>query len=298
MEWQYRAIELKGRGACGDVYQVEDLIWRRTVAKKVLRVRNEETLKRFKRDDAMLRKYDSSPYFVDLYESDVDGPHPYLILEYAPLGSLQSSVGRLTDWKRGARWLRDISHGLEEMHVNGDMHRDIKPGNLLLFEHDREIVKFTDFGYGLNADTTGPLTNSVFGTIGYADPKAIQRGAYFPEADIFAAGRTMTALFTGSPQPSLFASLPGPTEFRSLITRMMSPVIENRPTPREIYQTLDKLLAAAERPVLPLPIISSGGLAKIGLAAIAAVVLWNSNDWDDNVGRYRNAKGQFASNWL
>jgi len=298
MEWQYRAIELKGRGAFGDVYQVEDLIWRRTLAKKVLRVRNEETLKRFKRDDAMLRKYAASPYFVDLYESDVDGPHPYLVLEYAPLGSLQSSVGRLTDWKRGARWLRDISHGLEEMHVNGDMHRDIKPGNLLLFEYDREIVKFTDFGYGLKADTTGPLTNSVFGTIGYADPKAIQRGAYFPEADIYAAGRTMAALFTGSPQPSLFGSVPGPTEFRSLITRMMSPVIENRPNPREICLVLDKLLAPAERPVLSLPTISAGSLAKLGVAAIAAFVLWNSNDWDDIVGRYRNAKGQFASNWL
>ncbi len=102
MEWQYRAIKLKGRGAFGDVYEVEDLICRRTVAKKVLRVRNAETLKRFKRDDAMLRKYDSSPYFVDLYKSDLDVPHPYLILEYAPLGSLQSYVGKLTDWKRGA----------------------------------------------------------------------------------------------------------------------------------------------------------------------------------------------------
>ncbi len=184
------------------------------------------------------------------------------------------------------------------MHVNGDMHRDIKPGNLLLFEHDREIVKFTDFGYGLKADTSGSLTNSVFGTIGYADPKAIQGGVYFPEADIYAVGRTMTALFTGSPQPSLFASLPGPTEFRSLVTRMMSPIIENRPNPGEIYQTLDRLLAAAAQPVLPLPTISSGILAKLGVAAIAAFLLWNSNDWDENVGRYRNTKGQFTSDWL
>lgn len=298
MEWQYRSIELRGKGAFGDVYEAEDVLLRRIVAKKVLRIRNDENLKRFKRDDAMLRKYAWSPYFVDLYDSDIYGPRPYLILEYATLGSLQSYVGKLTDWRRGARWLCDISHGLEEMHANSDMHRDIKPGNLLLFEQDREIVKFTDFGYGLKADTSGPLTNSVFGTVGYADPKAIQSGAYFPEADIYAAGRTMTALFTGSPQPSLFRILPGPVEFRNLINRMMSPNIQERPSPREIYQTIARLLGPADQPILPLPPINWGTVARVGLTALAALVLWNSNDWDENAGRYRNAKGQFTSNWL
>lgn len=249
MEWRYRSVELKGKGAFCDVYEAEDLVLRRTVAKKVLRICNDENLKRFKRDEAMLRKYAWSPYFIDLYDSDIQGPRPYLILEYAPLGSLQSYIGKLRDWRRGALWLYDISHGLEEMHANGDMHRDIKPGNLLLFQHSREIVKFTDFGHGIKADTTGPLTNSVFGTIGYADPKAIQTGVYFPEADIYAAGRTMTAVFTGSPQPSIVQPLPGPTDFRNLITRMMSPNIQERPTPREVYQTIENLFAIPYQPV-------------------------------------------------
>jgi serine/threonine protein kinase len=61
MEWRYRSIELRGKGAFGDVYRAEDLVLRRIVAKKVLRVCNEENVKRFKRDDAMLRKQVQNP---------------------------------------------------------------------------------------------------------------------------------------------------------------------------------------------------------------------------------------------
>src|SRR5437879_420287 len=152
MEWQYQVIKHKGSGAFSDVYKARDILTNRIVAKKVLRVPNEDNKKRFRRDESMLRKYARSPYFVEIYESQVDWPRPYLILEYSSLGSLQSLLGKVNDWRTGAQWLADIAHGLEIMNAHGDMHRDIKPGNLIRFNEGVEVIKFTDFGYAFKAD--------------------------------------------------------------------------------------------------------------------------------------------------
>jgi hypothetical protein len=105
----------------------------------------------------------------------------------------------------------------------------------------------------------------------------------------------MKALFTGSPDGSWLRVIPGPVEFRNLIESMMDLDIAKRPTARQIYLTLEGLLRAAERPVIATPNISWGTLAKLAIGTLAVVALTNTNKRDDNVERYRNSKGEFAS---
>jgi hypothetical protein len=108
----------------------------------------------------------------------------------------------------------------------------------------------------------------------------------------------MKALFTGSPDGNWFRTIPGPTEFGRLIESMMDLDIRKRPTARRIYLTLEGLLKAGEQPVVTAPSISLGTIGKLALGALALVTPAKSDTWDNNVERYRNSNGQFASGWF
>jgi serine/threonine protein kinase len=297
---RYGVIKWVGGGAYADVYKARDLMLGSIVAKKELRVPNQVNWKRFRREKEMLEKYASSAYFANLLDSDLNSPALYLILEFSEHGSLQQFVGKIHDWRQGARWLIDMAHGAEAVWEQGDKHRDIKPGNLLLCSDGNggEIVKFTDFGLAHRMDNpSGPMTNSVYGTEGYIDPVAERTGIFFPQSDIYAIGRTMRALFTGHPGGMILRMVPGPVEFRNLIDRMTDLDITKRPTPKDIYQTCERLLAVPEMPPLQLPKIDWKGAALFGGLALAFIAA-NANTFDEKMGRYRNSRGQFASGWL
>jgi serine/threonine protein kinase len=296
--WAYKILKTKGIGGYGHVHKAVNHFNGQIVAIKELRNPTTENRRRFKRESDMLTIYKDSPYFPDLYQSILDCPEPFLVMEYSSKGSLENYVGRLTDWKRGARWCIDIAHALDTMEARKDLHRDLKPGNLLLFprEGGGEIVKLIDFGLAHRPDNpSGPATNSVYGTKGYIDPTAEKTGSFFKEADIYSLGRTMKALFTGNPDGTWFHTIPGPVGFGNLIESMTDFDVRKRPTARQIYLTLEGLLRAAEQPVVTPASISLGTIAKIALGALAVVALAKSNTWDDNVERYRDSKGQFAS---
>ena len=295
--WAYKILKTKGIGGYGHVHKAVNRFTGQIVAIKELRNPTPDNRRRFTRESEMLTIYQDSPYFPDLYQSVLDGAQPFLVMEYSSKGSLEQYVGKVIDWKRGARWAIDIAHALDTMEVRQDLHRDLKPGNMLLYprEGGGEIVKLIDFGLAHRPDNpSGPATNSVYGTEGYIDPVAKKTGFFFKEADIYSLGRTMRALFTGSPDGAMFRSIPGPAEFRNLIESMMDLDITSRPTSKQIYLTLESLLRSAERPVVATPNINWGTLAKLALGTLAVVALTNTNKWDDNVERYRNSKGEFA----
>lgn len=297
--WVHKILKTKGSGGYADVHKAINRFTGQIVAIKELRWANSENRLRFQRESDMLTIYKDSPYFPDLYESFLDTGQPFLIMEYSSIGSLQQFVGKLTDWRRGARWMIDIAHALEEMQTRGDLHRDLKPGNMLLFPRKGggEIVKLIDFGLSHRPDNPlGPGTNSVYGTEGYIDPVAKGSGHFFKEADIYSVGRTMKALFTGSPDGALFRSIPGPPEFRNLIESMMDLDVKKRPTPKRIYEILERLLATVEQPT-DVPSINVGFILKASATALALAALFG-NDWDDKAQRYRKSNGQFASGWL
>lgn len=296
--WAYKILKTKGIGGYGHVHKAVNRFNGQIVAIKELRNPTTDNKRRFRRESDMLTIYKDSPYFPDLYQSVLDCPEPFLVMEYSSKGSLENYLGKLTDWKRGARWAIDVAHALDTMEARRDLHRDLKPGNLLLYprEGGGEIVKLIDFGLAHRPDNpSGPATNSVYGTKGYIDPVAEKTGWFFKEADIYSLGRTMKALFTGSPDGNWFRIIPGPTEFSRLIESMMDLDVRKRPTARQIYLTLEDLLRAAQQPVVTVPTISLGAIGKIALGTLAVLALTKSNTWDGNARRYRNSKGQFAS---
>lgn len=286
-----------GGGGFANVFKAADWQTMHYVAMKELLELFPDNYRRFRRERDMLTKYKSTLYVVDILDSDIDADQPYIILEFSPYGSLEKYVTSRRDWRRVAGWLCDVARGLEIIHNNGDVHRDIKPSNLLQFKYPSgEVIKLTDFGLAIRNDNpSGPMTCSPFGTKGYIDPVALATGVLTKESDIYSLGKTMRELLTGNREPMFLTMLPGPPEFRTLIDSMTDMDVTKRPTARQIYQTVEALLAVPEMP----PLQVSGKAVVAALAGLAALfVIGNSNTWDEKAGRYRNSRGQFASGWL
>jgi len=257
-------------GGFASVYEALDNYTGKTVAIKKLSNPTPELLGRFKRERDMLTIHRGNPFVVDILDSYLDGPEPYLVLEYASHGSLQKYVANRRDWRRIAGWLWDIAYGLTIIHERGDLIRDVKPSNLLMFKRDdgSDLIKIADFGVAQRPDNpSGRMTTSVFGTKGYIDPIAQVSRNFRAASDIFSLGVTIRELLTGS-RVSWFG-VPGPPEFRALITSMTDSNVEKRPSAREIFQRIEAILRAPQ--VQP---VQESGEKALGWLLLGAAVLF------------------------
>jgi serine/threonine-protein kinase len=272
----YRYIQLQSvaEGGFAKVYRAFDTQTEQIVAIKQLSNLTPDSLHRFEREGDMLTIHIDNPHVVDILDSCMDQPKPYLVLEYSSLGSLQKYVINRRDWRRIAGWLRDISYGLTLIHERGDLVRDVKPSNLLRFTRPdgSDLVKIADFGLGQRSDNPcGQMTTSVFGTEGYIDPVARATQHFSAASDIYSLGVTMRELLTGIKM--LWLRIPGPPEFRSLIASMTDLNVNNRPTARQIFERVNTVLETT-----PVPVIQKspgnglgallGGAAVLGLLAL------------------------------
>lgn len=300
MAERYEQLEWVGGGGYADVYRTRDNWTGRIVAKKVLRVKSPDNERRFKRERDRLAAYRTNPHVVNLLDDDLNAAHPYLILEYSELGSLQRYVKNRADWKQVVRWMRNIARALAPIHASGHWHRDIKPSNILLFKDAAGdiVAKITDFGLAPKSDdSSGPVTNSPHGTKGYIDRVAILTGIYTAPSDIYSLGRTLQELLTGDKDNNNYPS-DVPVKLRFLIGSMMRWSRDLRPTAEDICQAADELLQP--KPV-PAPAkakpTESGGWLVFGALA-AALAYATSNSYDSGVGRYRGRDGKFrAGRW-
>jgi serine/threonine protein kinase len=294
VDW-YVHLEKIGSGGLADVYKVKHGLTGQIFAKKILRVPDKDNLVRFRRERDYYQEQVSNRHVIDVFDSKLEGPAPYLILAYSPLGSLQKFVSNREDWKRIAGWVCDIAIGLSPTHQRGGFHGDPKPSNFLRFpdKSGGEYVVIIDFGLGQRPKlASGPMTRSPRGTPEYMDPDLNNGGPYTWRHDIYALGVTMRELLTGSRTKSLFlpAPLPGPLELGRLIDRMTGPIY-SRPTLSEIYRTLRSILNPIQVPALATQASGVGWLI-VGLVT-AAVAYATSNTYDPKVDRFRDSKGRF-----
>lgn len=285
---RYTDIEFHAAGGFADVYRARDTWTDRMVAIKQLRSATSENLPRFKREEDMLNIHRDNPHVVDIVDSYMGGPRPYIVLEFAELGSLQNYVAKRRPWQRVARWLWDVSWGLTEIHERGDLVRDIKPSNLLRFKRPdgSDLIKIADFGVSQRPDNPcGQMTTSVFGTKGYIDPVAQVTQKFTAASDIYSLGMTMRELLIGT-KAGLWWMVAGPLELRSLIDSMMNPDVQKRPTARQVLEKVNSILQAdvqlavqqpaglALAPGVQQPGTGLGlfvvGFAVLGLLALAA----------------------------
>lgn len=208
---KYRLISLLGKGGMSSVYLAEHTVMKRRVAIKVLphkKVNDASYLGRFHREAQAVAALDH-PNIVRAYDVDaeMDGSMEihFLVMEYVEGMSLQQLVAAkgVVAPKDAADYIRQSAEGLEHAHVAGLVHRDIKPGNLLLDKNG--IVRLLDLGLArFFNDEENSLTvehdEKVLGTADYLAPEqAVDSHTVDHRADLYALGCTLFFLLTGEP---------------------------------------------------------------------------------------------------
>ena len=207
---RYRVERMLGQGGMAAVYLAHDSELDRAVAIKVLaeHLANDEAFRqRFLREARMAAKL-SHPNIVHVYDQGDEDGRPFIVMEYVDgptLGEELKRTGPLPP-ARVVDLALQICGGLEHAHASGLVHRDVKPGNLLLREDG--TVKIADFGIARAAQAT-KLTQigSVLGTAAYLAPEQAAGETVTAAADIYSLGCVLFELLTGR-TPYVFESLP------------------------------------------------------------------------------------------
>ncbi|MEX1230362.1 MAG: protein kinase [Planctomycetaceae bacterium] len=209
---KYRLLSLLGKGGMSSVYLAEHVLMRRRCAIKVLptkRVNDASYLARFHREAQAVASFDH-PNIVRAYdvdkEEDKDTDIHFLVMEYVEGKSLQELVVKegVLDYAPAAEYIRQAAEGLYHAHQSGLVHRDVKPGNLLLDQNG--VVKILDLGLArfFDVEDEDPLTirhdEKVLGTADYLAPEqALDSHTVDARADIYSLGCTFYFLLTGHP---------------------------------------------------------------------------------------------------
>lgn len=268
---RYRVIKRIGTGAMGAVWQAHDEVLHRTVAIKQLLL--QPGLDEHEAEDARQRTMREGRIAARLHHPNAitvfdvvtdDNGQPCLIMEYLASTSLAQELQQkgtlppLEVAKIGAQ----VAAALKEAHAVGIVHRDIKPGNILLTGSG--LVKITDFGISrAKDDVTVTKTGMIAGTPAYLAPEVAIGGNPGPESDVFSLGSTLYAATEGQPPFGLSENTLGllhavaagqinpPRQsgpLASVLAIMLHPDTRHRPTAQEC----EELLSAVARGETPL----------------------------------------------
>ncbi|MEV4263923.1 serine/threonine-protein kinase [Kribbella sp. NPDC049584] len=254
---RYRLGVRLGRGGMGEVYRATDELLGRSVAIKVM-LPVADTLaaeERFRREARAAAKI-ADPHVVTSYDFGEYGDGFYLAMELVEgptVGEAVREYGPFTP-ARAVDLVRQAARGLAAAHRCGVVHRDIKPGNLLLSADG--TLKITDFGIVRLLDdstTTLTATGQIVGSSHYLAPERIAGRPALPASDIYALGCVLYQLLTGHPpftgdDPAavmyqhLQAEAPRPTELlpaippdvEALLFWMLEKDPSNRPTAQQV----------------------------------------------------------------
>jgi eukaryotic-like serine/threonine-protein kinase len=243
---RYRLDEPIGNGGFSEVWRATDTVLARPVAVKLLHpgcAQQPEVLARFRAEarNAAALWHVNIAHTYD-YDEPADGLQPYLVMELVD-GSCLAAVlaGGPLSAARTMDIVAQAAAGLQAAHATGLIHRDIKPGNLLLAPDG--TVKITDFGIS-HAIGSAPvtITGVVMGTAEYLAPERIAGAPAGPASDLYALGVVAYQCLAGAPP---FTGKP-----------------------------LDVACAHRDRPVPPLPPSVSAGVTALVMQLVAKDPAW------------------------
>jgi hypothetical protein len=198
---RYRGAERIARGGMGEIYRAEDTQLERTVAIKLLAegfANDPSVRERFTREALAAARLSRAPSTVTIFDVGEHEDRPYIVMEYLAGGSLADRLAAegAQPLGRSLAWLRDAAAALDAAHESGIVHRDVKPGNLLLDDEGR--VHVADFGVA-SAAHLGALTETgtVVGTAGYLSPEQARGERATPASDRYALAVVAFELLTG-----------------------------------------------------------------------------------------------------
>jgi predicted Ser/Thr protein kinase len=187
----YRIVQFLARGAMGEVYLGIDENLKRSVAIKIISAefaKNSECLERFVREGRIIAGFRHSNIVI-VYASRWEGT-PYIVMEYVDGGTLADRIGQgpLSE-KQAIRIAERMADALAYAHAADVIHRDFKPGNILMKENGIPVL--SDFGIAKSLDTTGLKTEfgSVFGSLRYMAPEQARDSSNLTNrADVYSFG--------------------------------------------------------------------------------------------------------------
>lgn len=197
----YKILEVLGRGGMGVVYRAMDLTLDRDVALKMMDVliaSDPNFLKRFQSEAKALAKL-QNPNIVGIFALRETEFGVCIVMEFVKGGTLADLLkhGNLLPLPRVVNIFRQLLIALDHAHKAGVIHRDIKPGNVMLAEGD--IVKVTDFGLAkIQKTNVSTMTMGTAGTLYYMSPEQIRGlGQVDHRGDIYSAGMALYESLTG-----------------------------------------------------------------------------------------------------
>lgn len=203
---RYETGERLGSGGMSNVYKATDRILERTVAVKILAEHlsdDERFVARFRREALAVARL-IHPNIVQVYDSGVDDGRHYIVMEYVSGRSGAQILQRHgpVDAETAAEIGIQACAGLDYAHRRGIIHRDVKPGNLMItggpVGGGDLVVKLTDFGIARAIEQTRiTQVGSVVGTAAYLSPEQVRGDEATPGTDVYALGVVLYQFLTG-----------------------------------------------------------------------------------------------------
>ena len=243
---RYEILEILGEGGMAFVYKARDTQLERLVAIKTLKpnyVNQETFVERFKREAKTAANL-NHPNIVQIFDWGIED-EPFFVMEYIEGNTLTSIIA-----KNRTISLSDIlfigaqvSSGLHAAHEKGLVHRDIKPGNIMITPDGK--VKVTDFGIVSlqNEESDITKTGSILGTASYISPEQAQGKPVSIESDLYSLGTVLYELITG--KPPFAGDTPISTATKHLTERPEKPSSFRRDLPKGVESAIMKLLEKA-----------------------------------------------------
>lgn len=297
---QYQVESLLGEGGMGAVYRAHDLKNDRMVAIKIMLanlVNKPQFRTRFMQEAEAIGKF-SSPAIVTVYDTGTFEDAPYIVMEYIEGGSLVNYMRQL-DWSGAKPTVEtvitvaaQVAEGLSYAHQRGLIHRDIKPGNVLLKLREgthlpRQAI-ITDFGLAIQRKDGDEMDTAPFmGSLAYMSPEQCENKSLDGRSDIYALGIVLYQLTTGQLpfQINAPADIVKHLNETPLPPRLINPnlpelletitlkAMEKKPSDR--YQSAAEM-AHALRQALTNPDLQTGVLAQ---NTNNVVTQWLDNKW-------------------